>query len=126
MSNARSAVSGQRESEVAFPDDYPETRMLSLALPAGSYVVTATFRAFSRADETVAPICGLRAGNDRDERQFNVLRGSNEMVSMQVAPTLATAGTVDLRCTDFGLGVSAIDTRITAVQVGSLSKVGLT
>jgi hypothetical protein len=96
-----------------------------LKIPAaGNYVINAKLSAHSTngaVDSTNAK-CKLFVGNTFDEVDFDVQRGGDESLALQLVHTFAGSGFVNLHCTDSNLGnVQAVDTKITAVQVAELT-----
>jgi hypothetical protein len=100
--------------------------VLSLSVPAGSYVFTATTWLNNGAADLLAR-CTLSAEGDNDvKRQFLEAAGTGAYaasVTMQVVHTFASAGTAKLTCYGFGVNASANDSKITGVRVSSLSNV---
>jgi hypothetical protein len=99
----------------------------TLTIPAaGKYVITAKFSGYnSSVDASSTDECKLTAGGDTDTDWFDVdgaLEDDAEVVAMQTVHQFAAPGQAVLACTDFGGGnVSALFTRITAVQVAQLT-----
>jgi len=102
----------------------------TLSIPtAGSYVIDAKFTALdSTAGNITNGRCTLTAGGDVDESDFDALGNATddtEMVVLQVAHTFDAPGAAVLACQDGTAAdiASALYTRITAIQVRSLSNV---
>jgi len=101
-----------------------------LALPAGSYAITAKADVYSIAGTATGVECYLMGGNalaDFDNGSFSTAgKGANEhTLSFALATTLASAGNVDLRCRATTIGgdrkVFGRDVRIMAITVNSVS-----
>lgn len=100
--------------------------VLSLNVPAGSYVFSATTWLDNGAANLLAR-CTLRAEGDSDtKRQFLEQSGTGAdaaSVSLQVVHTFATAGTAKLTCYGFGVAATANNSKLTGIRVSSLSNV---
>jgi hypothetical protein len=100
--------------------------VLSLAVPAGSYVFDATTWLSNGASNLLAR-CTLSAGGDNDvKRQFLEAAGSGadeSSVALQVVHTFAAPGTAKLTCYGFGVNAFANNTKLTGVKVDHLSNV---
>ena len=74
--------------------------------------------------------CTLVAGSDADESRV-MLEGNGGVVvtgaalALDVVHVFAAAGAVSLNCDAFGVNVSILDIKMTAIRVGSLTNTGL-
>ncbi len=114
--------------------DPANTPIATLDLPAGSYVITA--KAFMHNDvpaNTTAAnnnTCTLQAGNDADSIQFDLFPpkiGDDSTEISTIVHTFKTRGTVTWRCNQStpGTNVMAINRKITAIGVSSISQTQL-
>jgi hypothetical protein len=98
--------------------------VLSLAVPAGSYVFSATTWLENGATPLLAR-CTLSAGGDSDLKRVwleNSATGAYaQSASLQAVHTFSTAGTATLACWSFGAAASAHDTKLTAIRVDHLT-----
>lgn len=101
-------------------------------IPAGAAWVLATFDAFNGTASTVDMNCQISAGGDSDTKRFILQPNGgtnvdNVAVALQVVHVFASGGnSATLSCNDFGLSAIEVqDIKITAVQVGSVSNVGI-
>lgn len=126
---ANAAFSTSHFDAIDMPDTFGTIGTLSVPT-AGSYVIDAKLTALdSTAGNVNDGRCTLTAGGDVDESDFDVTSSPSddtEMVSLQVAHTFAAPGAAVLACQDGTPGQigDALYTRITAIQVRSLSNVG--
>jgi hypothetical protein len=122
---ANAAFSTFHDGLITLPDS--TATIATLTIPAaGNYVITAKFSGYnSSVDASSTDECKLTAGGDTDTDWFDVdgaLEDDAEVVAMQTVHQFAAPGQAVLACTDFGGGnVSALFTRITAVQVAQLT-----
>jgi hypothetical protein len=122
---ANAAFSTFHDGSIPLPDSLGTTATLTIPA-AGKYVITAKFSGYnSSVDASSTDECKLTAGGDTDTDWFDVdgaLEDDAEVVAMQTVHQFAAPGQAVLACTDFGGGnVSALFTRITAVQVAQLT-----
>jgi len=102
------------------------TVLLTLPVPAGSYAANAKVHLNNNAFATTTTAeCRLIAEGDFDQARagLNVDPDANDefTVPMSLIHRFASAGALQLRCTDFGIGtVVASAMKITAVSVGSI------
>lgn len=99
-----------------------ETVLASVAVPAGSYMVSAKTHVFSRFTNTLTT-CELRAGGTIID--FNGLRliapANDQVVPFLGAATLAAPGTIELACNALQTaGVESESTRLVATPVDEL------
>lgn len=126
---ANAALSIFHNDVIDMPNTFGTIGTLSVPTP-GSYVIDAKLVALdSTAGNVTNGRCTLTAGGDVDTTDFDVLGNSTddtEMVTLQVAHTFGAPGSVMLACQDGTASdiASALYTRITAIQVRSLSNVG--
>ncbi len=123
------AYSGFHDNAITMPNSLAPIATLNIPA-AGSYVINAKLSAHnSSSTDTLNAKCTLTAGGDFDTMPFDVdgeTVDDDEAVAMQVVHKFTSPGAVTLRCTDNGIGdVNANFTKITAVQVTSLSNVGI-
>jgi len=105
--------------------------VLTLALPAGSYAISAKTWLINNHSGPIPTSdleCYLVAGGDTDTVQTSTTKADGGLtapnrvaVSLQVLHTFASAGNAVLSCTGFGVSSAANQSKITAVQVGSIS-----
>ena len=106
----------------------------TLRLPAGSYTITA--RAWMHVSDPTDTVpannvqCTLKAGQYADFIQFDLFApkiGDDATETSTIVHTFRTAGTVTWNCTQptAGVTVQALDRKITAVQVSSISETQL-
>lgn len=121
------AFAAGNESTVAVSG---ETTVLTLAVPAGSYVVNA------KADvanfdsvNTVLARCTLTAGAAMDQVRFRLMeaaqtprRMDTAAVALQLATTFDSAGSVVLTCDTFGVSTGAARSKITATEVADVTE----
>ncbi len=101
----------------------------ALQLPAGSYVISSTLwmQGASSAPEAISGlICTLAADGDSDRSQVQVQMSKTFNAHVPVALNVNHTGTTPfaatLTCEGTGsASISAVDTELTAIQVGSLS-----
>lgn len=113
-----------RDTSAAFTNlaTSTSTTLRSLALPPGSYVVTAKFLANSNNGTKFSLACTL-AGSDQTEDFADGLTlgdaagDDREIVSMLITPTFATSGQVSLSCNPGTASMNVGKSAITAVQV---------
>jgi hypothetical protein len=100
--------------------------VISLAVPAGNYVFSATTW-IDNGNADLLARCTLSAGGDSDvKRQFLEQSGTgadSASVALQVVHTFATAGTAKLTCYSFGVPTSVNNTKLTGIRVNALSNV---
>lgn len=103
-------------------------QVATLQLPAGSHVISTTFYMHSTAagSFTTGVNCTLAAGSDSDRSkiQTQATGGSDVSIPMSLSLThVANSSFVaTLTCEAIGPAtVSAVDTDLTAIQVGSLT-----
>ncbi len=104
-------------------------------VPAGSYWVTATFDAFNGNASGVNEVtmaCVLKAEGTTDTKHFKLGDNTNPetsalTVAMQLVHRFSGASnSIVLECNGFGIGKISIDnTKITAVQVSSVTNTGI-
>jgi hypothetical protein len=98
------------------------TVLLSMKLPAGSYLVTATGTLENANTSGVVGFeCWVTLGSRKDENFVNGPKQSYENFSLNVAATVKSASTVKLVCDGFASGTSAIMSSLDAIQVGPLT-----
>ena len=125
---ANAAVSTFHDAAINIPDSSGTIGTLNVP-KAGAYVISAKLVAFdSTANNVTSGRCTLQAGADVDTVDFDVTGSSTddtEMVALQLAHTFGSPGSVVLACQDGTASATgqALNTRITAVQVRSLSNV---
>ncbi|HEY8639089.1 MAG TPA: hypothetical protein VIL53_01135 [Solirubrobacterales bacterium] len=124
---ANAAFSTFHDDLISFPNGLAPIGMLAIP-KAGSYVINAKMEAFDGAiGDSTADACTLTAGGDVDTQGFDVTGSCSddqETVALQLVHTFTAPASVVLSCSDGGVGaVSAKNTKITAVQVDSLSNV---
>jgi hypothetical protein len=113
--NIQSQVSGQ------------DPTVLSLNLPAGSYVISGTtWLENNSASYTVITRCTLAAGGDTDLKrptleQVATGNATSAALALQVVHTFSSPGAATMRCYAFGVPVDAKDTKITATKVDHLT-----
>lgn len=104
------------------------TVVLALPVPAGLYAINAKVQLDNNSPATpTTGACRLTTGADWDEALagLNVDSDVNDVntLPMTVVGTFPAAGTIELRCTDFGTGNAVASWRkIVAVQVGTIVK----
>jgi hypothetical protein len=98
--------------------------VLSLSVPAGSYVFNATTWLNNGASNLLAR-CTLSAGGDNDvKRQFLEQSGTGAYaasVSLQVVHTFGAPGSATFTCYGFGVNATANNSKITAIKVDHLT-----
>lgn len=105
----------------------PGTTVATLAVPAGSYSITATL--YGRGSEVGAFTwdmgCTLTAGSDSDfsdiQAQSTSGFDSDIPMSLAVLHTFSSSGAVTLHCEGGGATVSAFDTVLTAIRMGGIN-----
>ena len=105
-----------------------DATVLSLNVPAGSYVIDATSWLENTGSLDVITRCTLSAGGDTDLKRPTIEPSGSPnafsaAVGLQVVHTFPTAGTAKLTCYSFGVAAVAHDTKITATKVDHLSNV---
>jgi hypothetical protein len=103
----------------------------SLAVPAGSYIVTAKLRIINNGTERGDLACSLLndVNSDEDESQVTTEKIGSEpfkeraVLALETASTLATAGHWIVKCNGSATE-EAKDLEIDAVQVGTLTRGG--
>jgi hypothetical protein len=123
---ANAAFSTFHDAGIDIPDAFGTIGTLSVDTP-GNYVIDAKLVAFdSTAGNIITGNCTLTAGGDVDTTDFDVLgdpSDDRETVVLRLAHTFDAPGAVVLACQD-NIGAEtaqALNTRITAVQVRSLT-----
>jgi hypothetical protein len=108
----------------------PEATVGSLAVPAGSYVVSAKFWVSNTGTERVRVTCSLVNDQNEDKDVSEITADpvgttswyGRGMVLLQAASTMDSAGHWLVKCTDNGAsGIDGEWLKIQALQVGSLS-----
>jgi len=98
--------------------------VVSLSVPAGSYVFDATTW-LSNGSANLLARCTLSAGGDNDvKRQFLEQSGTGadeSSVALQVVHTFAAPGTAKLTCYGFGVAAFANNTKLTGLKVDHLT-----
>jgi hypothetical protein len=98
------------------------TTLLSIKLPAGSYVVTATGTLENaNASGVVGFECWVTLGSRKDENFVAAPARSFENFSLNVAATVKSTGTVKLVCDGFTSNTLANMSSLDAIQVGPLT-----
>jgi hypothetical protein len=104
--------------------------VLTLNLSAGSYAINAkTWTETNTGQGPTLGSCALSAGSDSDVTRFRLEQGfasptrlADTMgVPLQVVHTFADAGSVTLTCNGFGAGMTASNSKITAIKVATLT-----
>lgn len=100
--------------------------VLTLDLPAGSYVIFAKATIFNSSGTNAMGRCRVTAGTDYDESLIgltNTLPLDHAALALNVVHTFATAGSAVLTCDEtlHNADISVYGTKITAIQVTSLS-----
>jgi hypothetical protein len=98
------------------------TTLLSIKLPAGSYVVTAT-GTLENANATgvVGFECWVTLGSRKDENFLNAPARSFENFSLNVGATVKATSTVKLVCDGFTSNTLANMSSLDVIQVGPLT-----
>ena len=106
--------------------DFNNREVLSLDVPAGSYVFIATAWINHGSGVELLAECTLTADGDFDQARAGLGVGDTQTVTMTVVDTLASSGTAVLTCNElaFNADLDVYDAKITAIQVHSLSNVG--
>jgi len=104
-----------------------DATVISLNVPAGSYVFDATTWLENGATPVLVR-CTLAAGGDSDlKRPLLEANGggaaSSQSVALQVVHTFAAPGTAKLMCWSFGAATTVNNTKLTAIAVDHLSNV---
>ena len=132
---AKDFKAGQLPKAFATSHDAPvavanATDVLTLAVPAGSFVVNAKLDlANFDTTQTVLARCTLTAGTTADQVRFRLMEGGQTprrmdtaAVALQLAHTFDGAGSVVLSCDSFGVSTGAANSKITATRVSGLTK----
>jgi hypothetical protein len=102
--------------------DAATTTLVTLALPAGRYVVLGKLD----FDGSGTVTCRLRAGGDSDRMLSTATGIGGFHGNMQLVHEFAAAGSAILEIdTPPGAGVRAGDAKVTAIRVGSLSNIAV-
>jgi len=123
---ANAAFSTFHDAGIDMPDAFATIGTLSVDTP-GDYVIDAKLVAFaSTAGNITNGKCTLTAGGDVDTTDFDVQSlptDDTDIVDLQLAHTFDAPGSVVLACQDNDATdvAQALNTRITAVQVRSLT-----
>lgn len=98
-----------------------KTAIVSLTLPAGSYVVIGnTMIVDTTSQGTACDLADSHAGNIAQSSTTTGPSGAYHSLSI-VAPLTTTGSTVDLECVGSDASASAFDTHLVAIQVGSVT-----
>jgi len=102
--------------------------VLTLDLPAGSYVILAKATIYNPAFADAMGRCNIAAGGDGDWATIGLAGAApldTAAVALNVVHTFTTAGPAVLTCdeTNFNGGIVVTDAKITAIEVTSLSNV---
>ncbi|HSV37702.1 MAG TPA: hypothetical protein VLI04_02980 [Nocardioidaceae bacterium] len=117
-----------RETDPSFqnlPTSTP-VQLGSINVPAGKYVVFAKALVNSNTDAFSKIFCSLTGSDEVDDFSDGLTMGSattddREIISLAIAPTFATAGTIALTCTSELTSANAGKIAITAIKVGQLT-----
>jgi hypothetical protein len=98
----------------------------SLNVPAGKYLIVATTWAWNiNTTGGVFIDCTLSAGTDTDEKRVELGKlddpGDAQSIAFSLAHTFASAGTIGISCNVFSRTVEFNNTRISAIQAGTLT-----
>jgi hypothetical protein len=98
------------------------TTIVSLKVPAGSYVLIAKGQIDTFNNSEIVE-CDLIAGTDKDKGfvQAGTVHQS-QILTNSLVHTFIVAGTVDLACNTFGAAGTLSQVRVTAMTVGSVVK----
>jgi hypothetical protein len=98
--------------------------VVSLDVPAGSYVFSATTWLNNGTTPLLAR-CTLIAGGDTDAKRIFLESSATgsyaQSAALQVVHTFASPGTAKLTCWSFGAAATANDTKLTGIRVDHLS-----
>jgi len=100
--------------------------VLSLNVPAGSYVFQATTYLWNSGGAAVLARCILRAGGDFDDKRTALeaaaaANANYAVVASQVVHTFTSPGVAKFSCYTFGITATANQTKLTAIRVANLS-----
>jgi hypothetical protein len=125
LSGAGTAHAVRQDSAAQVPAASGVTTVLSLAVPAGSYVLNSkAVLAKGGAQDPVQ--CFLNAGGNQDRSLEAVDAANNTTISNLLVHTFTTAGTVTLGCDNPGGALLLVTNKaITATPVGAISSATL-
>ena len=121
LSGAGTAQSVRQDSAAQVPAGSGATTVLSLSVPAGSYVINSK-AVLAKGGTQSAVQCFLRAGGDEDRSLEAVDAANNTTVSNLLAHGFTSAGTVTLACDNPGGATLFVTNKvITATPVGAIN-----
>jgi hypothetical protein len=121
LSGAGTAQSVRQDTAAQVTAGSGATTVLSLSVPAGSYVINS--KAVLAKGGAQTPVqCFLRAGGDEDRSLEAVDAANNTTISNLLAHTFAGAGTVTFACDNPGGATLFVTNKaITATPVGAIN-----
>jgi hypothetical protein len=121
LSGAGTAQSVRQDTAAQVPAASGTTTVLTLQVPAGSYVVNSK-AVLAKGGSQSAVQCFLTAGGDQDRSLEAVDAANNTTVSNLLVHTFTSAGTVTLGCDNPGGALLLVTNKvITATPVGAIA-----